>query len=369
MSTGVRHVGTVTRRVGRAASALREGRPVVLVNDVAGRRDGVLMFAGEHATPALVAFAVRHTSGFLCVALPGHRCDELELPVMRSDGGEPTGGDLCVSVDALGTGTGISASSRATTIALLAAADSSAAGFSRPGHVVPIRARGGGVLARPGDAEAAVDLARLAGLQPVAALCGVVSKDEPGAMARGDELNRFAIEQGLEMIAVSELIAHLRRSEPGIVRMTAGSPFARPGHRVHRFRTADGVEQLALAAGGLKHRADIPVYVHAACSVGDVFGSVACNCGHGLEEALAVLASRGRGIVVCVRLPGVDSCGSAEDEHSLKRIGAIEVAAGILRELEVDSVRPIGVDPDLGAVLSDFGFDVGPALATRSIVM
>jgi 3,4-dihydroxy 2-butanone 4-phosphate synthase / GTP cyclohydrolase II len=171
-----------------------------------GQSEGHLVLAGESATTSRVAFFVRHTSGFLCVALPGAACDRLRLPPMPGPGAAAT--DQRVSVDAArGVGTGISARDRARTIAELADPASTPNDFTRPGHVVPLRARDGGVLSRPGCAEAAVDIARLAGLRPAALLAGIVSTEDGGlSMARPGELTRFAAHHRLDLVAVADLV-------------------------------------------------------------------------------------------------------------------------------------------------------------------
>lgn len=198
-------------RVRAAVAAVTAGRPVVVVDDADRENEGDLVFAATAATPALVAFTVRHTSGFVCVALPGESCDRLRLGPMHAGGGDRFGTAYRVAVDLRGTGTGISASARAATIAALGDPASRATDFARPGHVVPLRARSGGVLARRGHTEAAVDLSRLAGLPAAGALCEIVSVERPGEMARGAELERFAAEHRLVLVSIADLVAHRRR--------------------------------------------------------------------------------------------------------------------------------------------------------------
>lgn len=198
---------TTDVRVRRAITAMAGGHAVVLTGDPNG--DGYLVFAAQAATPRLVAFAVRHTSGYLRVALPGAECERLHLPPMCDR--DTT---HCVSVDVRGTGTGISASDRAWTIAALASATSVAADFQRPGHVVPVQAQADGVLGRRGPAEAAVDLARLAERRPAAALCEIVSPDNPVQMAHHAESVEFAVEHGLAMVSIGELVRIAGGSSP-----------------------------------------------------------------------------------------------------------------------------------------------------------
>jgi 3,4-dihydroxy 2-butanone 4-phosphate synthase / GTP cyclohydrolase II len=236
------------QRVRAALAAIADGRPVVVVDDVDRENEGDLIFAASLATPKLVAFTVRHTSGFVCVALPGEDCDRLALPPMHTEAGDRFHTAYRVTVDLRGTGTGISAASRAATIAALASPRSKAADFLRPGHVVPLMAQPGGVLRRAGHTEAAVDLVRMAGLPPAGALCEIVSEDQPGEMARGAELERFAKEHDLVLLSIADLIQYRRRHEPQVRRVvttslpTSHGPFQAFGYAgVH-----DGAEHMAL---------------------------------------------------------------------------------------------------------------------------
>ena len=198
----------------RAIEDIAAGKAVVVVDDADRENEGDLIFAAEMATPELVSFMVRYTSGYICVPLTGGDCDRLELPPMYPVNQDKRGTAYTVSVDAReGVSTGISAYDRAHTMRLLADAKATAADFTRPGHVVPLRAKEGGVLRRPGHTEAAVDLCRMAGLRPAGVLCEIVSQKNDGDMARLEELRAFADEQGLALVAIADLIAHRRRFE------------------------------------------------------------------------------------------------------------------------------------------------------------
>jgi len=193
-----------------AIEAFRNGKMIIVVDDEDRENEGDLVMAAEHVTPADLAFMVRHTSGVVCVALTGERCDALDLPLMVGDHNtEQQRTAFTVTVDlAAGTTTGISAADRAATIRGLADRDLDGAAFNRPGHVFPLRARDGGVLTRPGHTEAAVDLMRLAGLTPVAVICEVLNDD--GSIARGEELTALAAEHGLTSVTIEDLIAYRR---------------------------------------------------------------------------------------------------------------------------------------------------------------
>jgi len=334
--------GAADHCVAAALAAIDAGRPVVVADDPAdGITDGYLVFAAARATPALVAFTVRHGSGFLCVALPEANCDRLALPPMQH--ADPSRAAQRVTVDARGTGTGISAAARASTIATLASPDSVIGDFVRPGHVVPVAAHQGGVLARPRHCEAAVDLARLAGLAPAAGLCAIVSQEQPGAMARGAELGRFAAEHGLVCLSVAEMVEHRRRTEPQVVRAattsmpTVRGPFQAVGYRgVH-----DAAEHVALVAGTIGDGWDVPVHVHRECLSGDILGSAMCGCRRALDEAMQSFASRGRGVVVYLRPPdAARTCGAPAPAAESS------AAAWILTDLGVRSAQVPGPEPD-----------------------
>jgi 3,4-dihydroxy 2-butanone 4-phosphate synthase / GTP cyclohydrolase II len=291
-------VGTVARAVADIAA----GRPVIVVDDADRENEGDLIFAAELATPELVAFMVRHTSGYICAPLPEAECDRLELPPMYAVNQDKRGTAYTVTVDAReGVSTGISAADRARTLRLLAGADSTPADFTRPGHVVPLRAKDGGVLRRPGHTEAAVDLARLAGLRPAGVLCEMVNDD--GTMKRLPHLKAFAAEHHLTLLSIAELIAYRRRTEAQVTRAAATRLPTRHGaFRAVGYRAElDGAEHIALVAGEIGDGEDVLVRVHSECLTGDVFGSLRCDCGPQLDAALAAVAAEGRGVVLYMR--------------------------------------------------------------------
>jgi 3,4-dihydroxy 2-butanone 4-phosphate synthase/GTP cyclohydrolase II len=341
-----------------AVEAIAAGRSVVVLDDE-GAEDGVVAFAAVHADVAHVAFLVRHTSGYITVALPEFELDRLDLPLMADPDRHRDGAYLpfAVSVDAReGVTTGISAADRARTIRLLADASTSAAELSRPGHVATLRARSGGVLRRPGRAEAVVDLVKLAKLRPAAAMAAVVSEQDPRRMADSDELRSFAERHGLPVVAVSDVVAYRRRFE-SIVRR---GPRTRLPLKSGQFEVIgytskyDEREHIAFVCGEIGDGRDVLVRVHRECVIGDVFGSLRCRCVERLDGALAAISSEGRGVVVYIR--NHDDRGSGGLLRKLSAYAA-EDARGLQRppgpELEVPADER---DYGTGAqILADLG--------------
>ncbi len=288
----------------RAIADIAAGKAVVVVDDEDRENEGDLIFAAELVTPELVAFMVRYTSGYICVPLTDADCDRLDLPPMFHTNQDKRGTAYTVAVDAReGVSTGISATDRARTISLLASADSAPVDFTRPGHVVPLRAKEGGVLRRTGHTEAAIDLARLAGLRPAGVLCELVSQKDVGDMARLDECKAFAAEHGLAIISIADMVAYRRRNETQVKRVAE----ARIPTEFGEFRAVgydsllDGIEHIALVRGEIGDGENVLVRVHSECLTGDVFGSRRCDCGPQLSAALAAVAQEGRGVVLYVR--------------------------------------------------------------------
>ncbi|MEV6848646.1 bifunctional 3,4-dihydroxy-2-butanone-4-phosphate synthase/GTP cyclohydrolase II [Actinoplanes sp. NPDC051411] len=286
----------------KAVEAIKAGRAVIVVDDENRENEGDLIFAAELATPELVAFMVRYTSGYICVPLPEGEADRLELPPMYHTNQDQRGTAYAVTVDARsGVSTGISAADRAHTIRLLASAGTQPTDLSRPGHVVPLRAKSGGVLRRAGHTEAAIDLAVMAGLRPAGVLCEMVNDD--GTMQRRPDLEKFAVEHDLVLISIADLIAYRRRTEKQVERVvetrlpTEHGEFAAVGYRAE----VDGGEHVALVFGEVGDGEDVLVRVHSECLTGDVFGSRRCDCGPQLDAALSRVASEGRGVVLYMR--------------------------------------------------------------------
>jgi len=286
----------------QALADVAAGRAVVVVDDADRENEGDLIFAAEFATPELVAFMVRHTSGYICAPLDEQECDRLDLPPMHHTNQDRRGTAYTVTVDAReGVSTGISAADRAHTIRLLADPATAPADLARPGHLVPLRAHGGGVLRRAGHTEAAVDLARLAGLRPAGVLCELVNDD--GTMMRLPDLEKFVAEHGLTLVTIADLIAYRRRTEKQVERVAeARVPLVHGVFRAVGYQAAfDPAEHVALVHGDLGDGRDVLVRVHSECLTGDVLGSLRCDCGPQLDAALARIAAEGRGVLLYLR--------------------------------------------------------------------
>ncbi|MBU3065189.1 bifunctional 3,4-dihydroxy-2-butanone-4-phosphate synthase/GTP cyclohydrolase II [Nocardia sp. NEAU-G5] len=290
----------------RAVADIADGKAVVVVDDEGRENEGDLIFAAEKATPELVAFMIRYTSGYICVPLTGPDCDRLGLPPMYAINQDKHGTAYTVSVDAReGVTTGISAADRATTMRLLADPAATTDKFNRPGHVVPLRAKDGGVLRRPGHTEAAVDLARMAGLSPAGVICEIVSQKNEGDMARTEELRVFADEHKLALISIADMISWRRKHEKQVERIAeARIPTPYGEFKAVGYKSIyDDVEHVALVYGdlGVDDGEDVLVRVHSECLTGDVFGSLRCDCGPQLHAAMEMVAAEGRGVVLYMR--------------------------------------------------------------------
>lgn len=367
-----------------AIAEIAAGRPVVVVDDENRENEGDIVFAAELATPELVAFAMNECRGLVCVPMTGADLDRLRLQQMVERNTESHGTAFTVSVDAkTGITTGISAADRAHTMRLLADPTSVADDFARPGHIFPLRAKDGGVFTRNGHTEAGPDLCRLAGLRPVAAICEIANAD--GTMARLPELVPFARRHGLAIISIEDLIAYRQRTERTVTRAavtalpTAHGEFTALGYRSE----PDGVEHIALVAGGLDADGRLPggedvlVRVHSECLTGDVFGSLRCDCGPQLEASLERISAEGRGVVLYLRGHEGRGIGLLHKlrAYQLQEAGHDTVdanlelglpadardyaaAARMLDDLGVRSLRLLTNNPAKGAALEEQGLKV-----------
>ncbi len=284
-----------------AVAEIRAGRMVVVVDDEDRENEGDIVVGAEKLTADHIGFMVRYCSGIICVPMEGDRLQELNLPLMISQNSESMGTAFTVSVDARdGTTTGISAADRAATVHALLDPDTKPWDLARPGHVFPLRYAEGGVLRRAGHTEASVDLARLAGLYPAGVLCEVVNED--GTMARMPDLQRFAEEHGLLIVSIADLIAYRRHREKLVQRQTeARIPTAFGSFNAVAYESHDGRTHVALVKGEPSGKDNVLVRVHSECFTGDVLGSIRCDCGIQLNEAMRKIEQEGEGIVVYIR--------------------------------------------------------------------
>ncbi len=292
-----------TASITDAIAAIAAGQMVVVVDDEDRENEGDLIVAAEHATPEVMAFFVRHTSGLICASVTSQRADELDLPLMVARNTESQRTAFTVTVDyRQGTTTGISATDRSLTARALVDPATRPEDLNRPGHLHVLRARDGGVLKRAGHTEAAVDMARMAGLTPAGVLCEVVTDDGLG-MARLPDLEKFAARHDLLLVTIADLIRHRRQTER-LVRRTAEArlPTEHGEFRCIAYQSViDHEAHLAFVMGEPAGEEDVLVRVHSECLTGDVFGSRRCDCGAQLQAALRMIADAGTGAVVYLR--------------------------------------------------------------------
>jgi 3,4-dihydroxy 2-butanone 4-phosphate synthase/GTP cyclohydrolase II len=288
-----------------AIAAIKDGRPVVVIDDEDRENEGDLIFASELATPDLVAFMVRYTSGYICVAVTEADADRLDLPPMFRVNQDRRGTAYTVTVDAReGIATGISAADRAHTIQVAIDPTKGPGDIVIGGHVNPLKAKAGGVLERTGHTEASVDLARLAGLTPAGVICEVMNDD--GTMARVPDLIDYCERHGFLMVTIADLIAYRRKHDKLVERVvetrlpTAFGDFTVVGYR----SLVDDKHHVALVKGDVRDIEDVLVRVHSECLTGDVFHSLRCDCGEQLESALGMIEREGRGVLLYLSQEG-----------------------------------------------------------------
>jgi 3,4-dihydroxy 2-butanone 4-phosphate synthase/GTP cyclohydrolase II len=288
-----------------AIAAIHAGRMVIVVDDANRENEGDLTIAAEKVTAQAINFMARYGRGLICLSMTPERLDELEIPLMVSQNSSRFETAFCVSIEAKGqTSTGISASDRAATVRAALDPATRPSDLARPGHMFPLRSRTGGVMVRAGQTEAAVDLARIAGLYPAGVICEIMNED--GTMARVPELTKFARRHGLLMVTIADLIKYRTRTESLVKRVASAKlPTDFGDFRIYAFESlVDNQTHVAMVYGDIQDGRNILVRVHSQCLTGDVLHSVRCDCGAQLDAAMERIAGEGRGVLLYLHQEG-----------------------------------------------------------------
>jgi 3,4-dihydroxy 2-butanone 4-phosphate synthase/GTP cyclohydrolase II len=364
--------------VEEAIEDMRNGRMVIVCDSEDRENEGDLVTAAQFATPEAINFMTREARGLICLAMTGERCGELGLTPMARRNESHFETAFTVSIDARdGITTGISAHDRASTIQTAIDPDTCPRDLAQPGHVFPLRARDGGVLERTGHTEAAVDLARLAGLTAAGVICEILNED--GTMARVSDLTEYAGRHGLRMITVGDLVAYRHRNETLIERVaearvpTEHGDFTLIGYR----SVVDGRDHLAAVHGRIRGEQEVLVRMHSECLTGDVFGSLRCDCGGQLRDSIRLIAEAGRGVIVYLAQEGrgiglLDKLRAYElqDGEGLDTVDAnlelglpvdlrdFGIGAQILADLGLSSIRLLTNNPKKIIGLEGYGLEI-----------
>ncbi|HUJ83392.1 MAG TPA: bifunctional 3,4-dihydroxy-2-butanone-4-phosphate synthase/GTP cyclohydrolase II [Candidatus Acidoferrales bacterium] len=364
-------------RIEDAIAAIRAGEMVIVADDEDRENEGDLTMAAEKITPEAINFMAKHGRGLICLAMTPERLDELDIPLMVPNNSSRFETAFCVSIEARErTTTGISAADRAATVLTAIDPSTKPADLVRPGHVFPLRARNAGVLVRAGQTEAAVDLARLAGLRPAGVICEIMNED--GSMARVPELREFAARHNILLVTIADLITYRLRTD-SVVKCVASSdlPTGYGEFRLHAFENqVDKQVHVALVHGDIGDGHDVLVRVHSQCLTGDVLRSVRCDCGAQLDKAMSRIATEGRGVLLYLSQEGRGiglankiRAYSLQDEgldtvEANERLGFkpdqrdYGIGVQILREIGVRSMRLLSNNPRKLVGIEGYGLSV-----------
>ncbi|MCZ6833070.1 MAG: bifunctional 3,4-dihydroxy-2-butanone-4-phosphate synthase/GTP cyclohydrolase II [Acidobacteria bacterium] len=360
-----------------AIEDIRAGRMIIVIDDEDRENEGDLTMAADRVTPEAINFMARYGRGLICLPMTAARLDELEIPLMVERNTAAYRTAFCVSIEARQkVSTGISAADRAVTVATAVDPATGPHDLARPGHVFPLRARPGGVLRRAGQTEAAVDLAKLAGLTPAGVICEIMNDD--GTMARVDDLETFSQTHDLKMILVADLIRYRMQNERLVRRVAAPDLPTRYGHfRVLAYRSRlERKTHLALVMGQIDSGEPVLARVHSECLTGDVFGSLRCDCGRQLHRAMELIAAEGRGVVIYLRQEGrgiglINKLRAYElQDHGADTVVANEklgfradqrnygIGAQMLNDLGVRKLRVLSNNPVKFVALKGYGLEI-----------